>query len=188
MRRLVLPAVTLAALSLGLAACNDRKVEATNEKPSAIASKVAAAGADSVRLNPGRWETRIRMVKMDIEGMPAEAKQAMAQMMGRERTVTSCLTKEQAEKPDAKFFGQVDEACTYDRFSMGGGAIDSKMTCKHEGAQQTMTMHGTYGGDSYATSMEMQGQGPEGKGMTMQMELTAKRTGECTGKEEASGA
>ncbi|WP_408586297.1 DUF3617 domain-containing protein [Novosphingobium sp.] len=184
MRHLVLPAVTVAALSLGLAACNDRKVEATNEKPSAVASKVAAAGGDSVRLNPGRWETRIRMVKMEIEGMPPEAKKAMGDMMGKERTVTSCLTREQAEKPDAKFFGQADEACTYDRFSMGGGTIDSKMTCKHEGGQQTMTMHGTYGGDSYATSMEMQGQGPMGKAMSMQMELSAKRTGDCTGKED----
>jgi hypothetical protein len=59
---------------------------------------LAAAGGDSVRLNPGRWETRIHMVKMEIEGMPPEAKKAMGDMMGKERTVTSCLTREQAEE------------------------------------------------------------------------------------------
>lgn len=184
MRHAMLP-LTLAAVLLPLAACKQKAVEATNEKPSEVAAKVAAAnGAGTVHFSPGRWETRIRMVKMDMNGVPPEAKQMMEKMMGQGRTVTSCLTPEQAEKPDGKFFGQADRNCTYDHFSMGGGKLDAKLTCKTAHGLQVMTMNGTFTGESYDSTMQMEGKGPTGEGMTMTMDVSAKRTGDCTGKED----
>jgi hypothetical protein len=67
---------------------------------------------------------------------------------------------------------------------MGGGKIDAKMTCKAEQGTQTMTMNGSYTPETYQMTMAVNGMGPMGKAMSMQMELSAKRTGECTGKEE----
>lgn len=168
----------------GLSACGGKTVEATNEKPSAVASKVAEAGASgTIRFNPGRWETQIKVIKMDMEGMPPQAKQAMEKMLGKGRTVTSCMTKEEAEKPDGKLFGQADENCTYDHFTLGDGKMDAKLTCKTPNGQQVMTMNGTYTGDTYNSSMQMQGPGMGGKAMTMTMELAARRVGDCDGSE-----
>lgn len=188
MRHAVLPAAILPiaalAASFSLAACKDKTVEATNEKPSAVASKVAAAGAaGAVTFQPGRWETVVKMVKLDMDGMPPEAKQMMERMMGKGHTVTSCLTKEEAEKPNSKFFGQADKNCTYDHFSLGGGKMDAKLTCKSEQGQQVISMIGTFTADTYTSAMQMQGTGPTGKGMTMNMEVAARRVGDCTGKE-----
>lgn len=182
MRQPILPLIALSA-ALALAACSSEKaVTATDASVSDVAKKVAGSG---LKFNPGRWESSMKFVKLEMEGMPPEAKEMMAKIMGKDRTFASCLTKEEAEKPAAKFFGQADERCKYDTFSMGGGKIDAKMTCKAEQGTQTMTMAGSYTPDTYEMTMSINGQGMESKPMSMTMALTAKHSGECTGKEEA---
>jgi hypothetical protein len=180
MRLPILPLIALSA-ALALAGCGSEKtVTASNESVSDVAKKVSEAG---MKFNPGRWESTMKFVKLDMEGMPPEAKDMMAKMMGKDRTFSSCLSKEEAEKPDAKFFGQADARCKYDSFTMGGGKIDAKMTCKAEQGLQTMTMAGTYTPDSYEMTMGIAGNGPEGKAMSMEMQVSAKHAGDCTGKE-----
>lgn len=179
-----LPILPLLALStaLALAGCGSGKtVTATNESVSGVAQKVTDAG---LKFNPGRWESTMKFVKMDMEGVPPEAKDMMSKVLGKDKTFASCLTKQEAEKPDSKFFGQADDRCKYDSFSMGGGKIDAKMTCKAEQGTQTMTMNGSYTPETYQMTMAVDGMGPMGKAMSMEMQLSAKRTGDCTGKEE----
>lgn len=184
MRQPNLPFMTLAA-ALALAGCSSEKaVTATDASVSEVAKKVAGSG---LKFNPGRWESSMKFVKLEMEGMPPEAKAMMSKMLGKDRTFASCLTKEAAEKPEARFFGQADERCKYDTFSMGGGKIDAKMTCKAEQGTQTMTMAGRYTPDTYEMTMSTNGKGIEGKPMSMTMALSAKHSGECTGKEEAAG-
>ena len=179
-----LPLLPLVALStvLALAGCGSGKtVTATNESVSDVAKKVSEAG---LKFNPGRWESTMKFVKLEMEGMPPEAKEMMSKILGKDRTFATCLSKEEAEKPDAKFFGQADARCKYDNFAMGGGKIDAKMTCKAEQGAQTMTMQGNYPAESYQMTMSINGAGPQGKAMSMQMEVSSKHNGACTGKEE----
>lgn len=186
MRRPILPLIALSA-ALALAGCGSGKtVTATDASVSDVAKKVADSG---MKFNPGRWESTMKFVKLDIEGMPPEAKDMMSKMMGKDRTFASCLSKEEAEKPEAKFFGQADERCKYDTFAMGGGKIDAKMTCKSEGGVQAINMAGSYTADAYDMTMSINGKGPNGKAMSMEMGVSSKHNGECTGKEAAeSGA
>ena len=176
-----------ASAPLALAACGSGKtVTATNESVSGVAKKVAESG---MKFNPGRWESTKKFVKLEMEGMPPEAQAMMSKVMGKDRTFASCLSKADAEKPEAKFFGQADARCKYDSFAMGDGKIDAKMSCKSPQGVQAMTMAGTYTADSYQMTMSINGKGDEGKGMSMTMAMTAKHNGECTGKEEGtSGA
>lgn len=178
---LIAPSLALAA-ALALAGCGSGKtVTATNESVSGVAKKVAESG---MKFNPGRWESTMKFVKLDMEGMPPEAQAMMSKVMGKDRTFASCLSKADAEKPEAKFFGQADERCKYDSFTMGGGKIDAKMSCKSEQGVQAMTMAGTYTQDAYDMTMAINGQGPNGKAMSMTMAISSKHNGECTGKEE----
>ena len=182
MRQPILPLIALSA-ALALAGCGSGKtVTATNESVSDVAKKVADSG---MKFNPGRWESTMKFVKLDLEGMPPEAQAMMSKVMGKDRTFASCLSKEEAEKPEAKFFGQADERCKYDTFAMGGGKIDAKMTCKSEAGVQAISMAGNYTADAYDMTMSIKGKGPNGKGMSMEMGLNAKHSGECTGKEAA---
>jgi Protein of unknown function (DUF3617) len=180
MRLPILPLLTLSA-ALALTGCGSEKtVTASNESVSDVAKKVSEAG---LKFNPGKWESTMKFVKLDMEGMPPEAREMMAKMMGKDRTFSSCLSKEEAEKPDAKFFGQADARCQYDSFTMGAGKIDSKMSCKSEHGVQAITMSGTYTPDAYDMIMAINGKGPEGKAMSMEMQVSAKHAGDCTGKE-----
>ena len=172
---------------LALSACGDDKaIDEKNISASEVAEKVADAG---VKLNPGRWEMTMKFVKFEVEGMPPEAKKAMEQMLGQGRTTASCLTKEEAEKPDVAFFGQQDADCRYDTFTMGGGKIDATMVCKggarEGGGEARMTMAGTYAPDSTDMTMDVTGSAPNGKTMTMKMAMASKRGGECKGDEES---
>lgn len=181
MRLPILPLMALTT-ALALAGCGSEKaVTAKNESVSDVARKVSDAG---LKFNPGRWDSTMKFVKLEMEGMPPEAKEMMAKILGKDRTFASCLSKEEAEKPDVKFFGQADARCKYDSFSMGGGKIDAKMTCKADQGPQTMTMQGSYTADSYAMTMSINGAGPEGKAMSMEMQISAKHNGACTGKED----
>ncbi|NLR72898.1 DUF3617 domain-containing protein [Novosphingobium sp. ERN07] len=177
---------TIALLPLlALAACGD---DATVEKKDATTAEVAKSVADAgMKLQPGRWELTMNFKKFDVEGMPPEAKQAMQQMMGQSRTFASCLTKEEAEKPDGSFFGQQGEDCRYDSFTMGDGKIDATMTCKGSGSDvgtsAKMKMAGTYSADSYDMTMNMDGTAPNGKTMSIEMAMASKHVGECKGDE-----
>lgn len=180
-------AVCALILAVALSACgDDTSVEKKNASTAEVAKSVADAG---MKLKPGRWELTMKFARFDVDGMPPEAKQAMQQMLGQGRTYASCLTKEEAEKPDGSFFGQEGESCRYDTFTMGGGKIDATMTCKGQGVggagEAKMKLAGTYSADSYDITMDMQGAAPNGQKMNMAMAITSKHAGECKGDEEA---
>lgn len=172
--------VLATAATFALGGCKKNSVEVKNASPEAVASKVAAS---SIKPRPGQWQSTVKIDKMDIAGIPPEAKAMMQQRLGQAHTATSCLTAAQADKPDASFFQQANKDCTYDHFSMESGKIDAKMTCKRGGASQTMTMNGSYSTETYNLTVNTQGEAQPGMPMTMAMTVASKRVGDCTGKE-----
>jgi hypothetical protein len=176
--RKILPAAALCAL----AACNNGpSVSENNAKPSEVADAVAAAGGE-VLLRPGRWETTM---KVDMSGMPGmanmppEVAKQMQAAMNRTVTSTSCLTPEQVKKPGPEVFAGADKRCTYDHFSMAGGKIEAKMTCKEGGVSSTMTMSGTYSADHYTAQNSVTVADGGGRGTTTKATLDSRRVGDC---------
>lgn len=177
--------VTLALLAcagLSLAACSGQEdtIEAENESVESVAAKVAKS---DIRPRAGRWESRMTIDKMEIPGVPAEMQGMMKQQLGKVQTSVTCLTEEEASKPEADFFQPGDSGCTYDSFSMGGGEIDAEMTCTAQGQTQKMTMAGTYSEEAYDMKVSADGQVAEGQPMSMAMTIASQRVGECTGDE-----
>lgn len=179
MRRFpVLPLFTAVLLS----ACNSGEtVTAKNESAESVAKKVAAS---NIKPRAGRWESTMKIEKMELPDMPPEAKAMMQKHLAAAQTFTTCLKPEQADKPDAEFFQGKSSFCTYDKFVMGGGRIDAVMTCGKEGQSRKMTMTGTYSPEAYAMRMSSNGEMQPGMPMSMTMSISARRIGECTGKED----
>ena len=176
---LVLPLFT----ALLLSACNDGdSVTAKNESVESVAAKVAKS---DVRPRPGRWESTMKIEKMDMPGLPPEARAMMQKQLASAQTFTSCLTPEQAAKPNADFFQGKNSGCTYETFAMGGGKIDAVMTCAQNGRNQKVTMTGDYGPEAYAMNVSSTGEMQPGMAMSMAMSISSKRVGDCTGKEES---
>lgn len=180
MKRLILSAPLI------LAACNSSPtVTATNASVQEVSNKVAAASANGQFVSPGRWETTMKIDEMTMPGMPPAMAEKAKARMAQAKTITSCLTPEEAKAPKGNFFG-AQRDCKYDHYTMAGGSIDAKMVCNVGGQTRTMTLVGTYSPDSYHMTVNSTGSaapGPMG-GMSVKMTMDAKRTGECTGKED----
>lgn len=182
MKKLLLIAVPL----IGLAACNSgKKVEAENASVEDVAAKVRAAdagGAFTVR--PGKWQSNVVLEKIDIPGMPAEAKAQIQKTMAKAMTgVSTCLTPEQAKKPKEDFFSGTKGNCTYEKFRMDGGKIEGVMRCGDEGRMQRIVFDGNYEPEAYDMHMESTVEGPSP--MSMAMKVSARRVGECDDKTAA---
>ena len=179
--RLIIAVPLIAALSL--AACKKEAVVAKDESVEAVAKKVAAS---EIKPLPGRWESTVRMERMDAEGLPPQVKDAMTRQMSKANTFSSCLTAEQVNKPDGGFFAGGAKGCTYKKFVMADGRIEAEMACGPEMGGQTMTMAGTYADSRYDITVNSVTPGPAGKPMTMVLNVASQRTGACDGKEDVT--
>ena len=128
------PVITAAATALLLASCGSRD-EAGNEAAMAGNSSAPENGQAApeasgtparlaaVELRPGQWETTVEILRMDlgnVPGMPAGVTPPAQAPV----TVRSCLTPEQARRPNAGFMtgAQDQSGCSYENFSMPAGA------------------------------------------------------------------
>ena len=168
-----------------VAACgSDPEIDVHNASAQEVAKKVAEAGGTGVFLSPGKWQASVTIEEMSMPGMPAEMAEKMKSMAGQTQSQETCLTPEQAKRPSERMFAGNDKNCRYDRFTMADGKIDALMKCSANGRTQTMSMAGTYSGDTYNMRMATKASGavasePE---MEMKMRVDAKRIGECDKK------
>ena len=169
------------AAGIALSACgSDKGVDAKGETPEAVAAKVAASG---MMPRPGRWQASFKLESVDMPGMPAGAREQVGKAMGAAQTYFTCLTPQQAAKPDASFFQKSAPGCTYERFTMADGKIDALMVCPPGSGPTRMEMTGSVGEDLY--DVKIKGSAEMAKGMTMNlgMSVTSRRVGECDGTE-----
>lgn len=169
-----------AVAALSLAACKKEAVVAKDESVESVAKKVEAA---NLKPAPGRWEASMKFEKMDIPNMPPQAKEAMNKQMNVSQTFASCLTPEEANKPNGSFFQKGAENCKYEHFVMADGKIDAAMVCKERNTQVKMTMAGSYSTDQYDMHVTSQGEMQPGMPMSVSMSISARRTGACNGTE-----
>ena len=171
-----------------VAACNKGpEVHEQNASVAEVAQKVREAAGSQMLMEPGRWETKVSMLDIDMPGMPpqmaAQMKQSMSKM--QEHSFASCLTAEDLKQPKEDFFAGANKDCRYDHFTMSGGKIDAMLRCegKPRGGM-TMTMSGNYSRDSYdaTTAMDVAG-GPQGN-MKMRSHMESHRVGQCRGDED----
>lgn len=175
-----------AATAIILAACGKPKVDETNATAAEVAEAVADAGGSDLHLTAGRWESTLEFTEVNAPGMPPEMASVMKGMIGEAQNYATCLSKEEAEKPDADFFSGEDKDCTHEHFKMGGGRIDAKMVCKSDdGGRVTNAMAGTYSPRAYDMVMESHAEGGEQAGMAMKMKIKSAYVGACKGHEDA---
>jgi len=174
-------------VTLALSSCGSKPaVDETNASVEEVAEKVRQVSGDEGFVRPGKWVSSVTIEDVAMPGLPPEAVQHLKdQMVANSQSTTTCLTPEQAKKPDAQLFVR-GEKCRYDHFKMGNGKIDAEMHCAQGAMTQVTQMTGTYSPDAYAMHMTSSGRGgPSGEGnMSMKMKVEAKRVGDCTGDEE----
>lgn len=176
----------IALLPLALAACGSKPtVSAENASVAEVAEKVKASGP-TMQLNPGRWEAKVAIDRIDIPNLPPEVAANMRNAAANQ-VAASCLTPEEAKKPAAEFFGGKDRKdCRYDHFTMGGGNLDAQLTCGDTGGKAQVTMKGTYSPDNFRIAMTtrmVSTPGAPAKAMSIAATIDSRRVSECKGDE-----
>jgi Protein of unknown function (DUF3617) len=168
-----------ALLACGTAGCGkEDSVTAVNESAETVARKVQAT---SIKPRAGQWASTMRLENMKIAGLPAEAAAAMENQRGTTQNFSSCLTQAQVDRPDASFFQNTASGCTYDRFVMADGRVDAEMTCKTGAGTTNVRIVGSYSPESYTVAVSSKGEMQPGVPMTVDMSISSRRTGDCTG-------
>jgi hypothetical protein len=169
-----------------LAACSgEPSVDMQNDSVEQVAAEVGKAAGTEQYIRHGQWRTEVTVEDIDFPGMPARAQAQMKTVFTQQHNITvdSCVSPEQAKRPDGGFFtGKDSKNCRYDSFTMSGGKIDAVMRCRGEGAtEMTLKIAGTYTPDSSSTRSEMTVSSREG-GMTIKSLVEGRRIGDCEAK------
>jgi Protein of unknown function (DUF3617) len=182
------------ALCLALTACGKADVELNN----ASVEDVVKATSKSGSINPGQWAVSSEILAVDMPGMPAKEKEMMAAMtkamVGQKTVNESCISPEQAAKPNAEMFAaNGGGSCTFETFTIFSGKMNAVMDCAAPGGaagKMHLVMSGQYGGDSYDITSEIKMSGmPSGSaagGMTITSRSSGKRSGACKALTKAS--
>ncbi|UZK65753.1 DUF3617 domain-containing protein [Sphingomonas sp. M1-B02] len=176
--------IALPALAM-LAGCN---AEPTIKAENASIADVAAAAKDAIKLEPGKWETKIALLSLDGPGLPPEIATSMKQQM-QEQTVETCLTPEQVKTPPQDMFGAAKN-CTYEKFEMTAGKMDGTLLCKNApgtpSGEMRIAVSGTFASTSYEVTSEaamtmppMPGGPAAGGKVAMKTRVVGKRLGDC---------
>ncbi len=188
MKRLliVLPAM------MALAGCGS---EPDYKAENASVAEVTKATQDAIKLQPGKWETRVAILSVEGDGVPPQMVQTMKQAGGQ--TVETCVTPEMAARPPQDLLGMA-KSCTYEDFEMTGGNMKGTMTCGQDPANPNVGMRATMEGKFTSTSYDVTSEGtvnlvnmpgsetPGGK-VTTKTQVTGKRVGECDGAAAKAG-
>ena len=180
--RIIIAATACLAL---LGGCSDGGADADGDG-TITEQEVAAEAASSgeIKMRAGEWENTIEFTEFDIPGVPEGMKDMIAGQMGKSITAKSCLTQEEADKPDAGFFnGEKNDDCTYDEFDRSGGKLKLRMTCDTDesGGSAKIAMDGKFGRDSFTMTMSNVVSGSENGDVTMKGTISGKRIGDCAG-------
>jgi hypothetical protein len=181
--------ITVPLAALALAACNQGpSVSLTNASPEEAAKAIEASGAGQAQMRPGKWESKIEVLEMEMpgmEGMPPEFAQKMKTELMKARTVSTCMTEDDLKQRNSKIFtGDKNNKCTFDRYNLSGGKIDAVMTCPGDRGTMKMQMTGTFAAESYALEQSMDMAGPDGKNLHSKSRVSGKRIGDCAAGEK----
>lgn len=136
-------------------------------------------GAATASLAPGEYETTIEVLRINMVNGP-NLPAGMTTPVPPPTTVRSCLTPEQARRPNANFLtgSGAQAGCNYENLTMDGGRIQGAVTCSNQGTRMRATMNGQFGADGYTMESDSR---IEADGMTMETasRITSRRIGDC---------
>lgn len=163
------------AAALLLSACGSKSDSPQSKEEVASEMKKAA------KLKPGKYEMTMTVNKVDVPGMPPEAKAQMEQMMGQPQKMDYCLTAEKSEKGLQDMLSKMNGDCTYSNFEVSGAKIAGAMACTAPtGGTMKSSMTGNATDETTNLQMKVEVTQP-GMPATMKMESTMamKRVGDC---------
>ena len=143
----------------------------------ALAALLALPGiahGQAMGVTPGQWEIAMTIHSVDMPGAPPGV---AGMMTGRTTKVKHCITPEEASRGPQDML-KSSKSCTFTRYSMVGGKLNSQMVCKQGGGTMTATSTGSFTPTSFVANGRTVTTGG-GMPMTMTATTIGKRVGDC---------
>lgn len=139
----------------------------TGTTPPSSADMPSAA---SLGLQPGKWETKISVVSMEVNGVNRPAPPTG-------ESVLTCVTPEMAAKGPGEMLKKAGVNCTSTNSNYAGGKIAAQMKCKLPVGVMTSTTTGTYSPTAMTSDAEATVTGR--MSIKEKIHTEARRVGEC---------
>ncbi|MCU0729701.1 MAG: DUF3617 domain-containing protein [Sphingopyxis sp.] len=185
-------ALTAGGAALLLAGCSGGTDAPAEDAPSAATAKMEAAAASTAELRPGRYQNQIEIVRLEVPGLPPEARAEMQrQFASATATVqTSCLTAEAAQRGREQRLSDLARAqgqCRMQEYSVDGDQVRGEIRCSAlpGGGTASITMRGTLGAESSDLTIATTAANPAApaQNIVTEMRVRSTRVGECQGNE-----
>lgn len=168
-----------------LAACGGTSADTDGDGK--ISQDEVEAAVAAIEITPGEWENTVTFtdIQFDKSKLPPEAQAFIVPMLesmkGQVQTSKSCVTEEEASKPQAEMFsGNEDADCEYTKFEFSGGQMNMAMTCNDPSSGTAkITNTGTYTADAYDMKMTVELEDNEMGAMTITATSAGKHLGAC---------
>jgi hypothetical protein len=113
-----------------------------------ILSVPALALAQSSGVTPGMWEIAVTINTVDMPGAPP----FVANMMrGKTTRIKHCITPEEAARGPQDML-KSSKSCTFQKYSMQNGRLNSEMTCVAGGQTTRMVSSGSFTPTGFTSS------------------------------------
>ncbi|MFA6114846.1 MAG: DUF3617 domain-containing protein [Sphingomonas sp.] len=123
-----------------------------------------SAASDSLPIQPGKWQTSVKILDVQMPGGPPGVVAGMRSQPAQ--VVTACVTPQQAAAGPRGVMEASKGKCRYTSFNASGGRLTGVMTCAFATGAMTVTSNGSY----TATSLDINGTSV----MTGKMRMTTK--------------
>ena len=168
-------AFTVSLAALTLTACGN-DVSIKNATPEEVSKQVSKAS--TVNMKPGEWETTVETLEVEMPGMTGAMKDQMTKaLMDTRQTMKTCISEEEAKKPPMDRLTQMQD-CTYEKYELDGGDLDSTLVCKVQGSTMRMEIDGKLASETFDMENEMETTMPGG---SQKIKTKARVTGRYLG-------
>jgi hypothetical protein len=177
----------LAAAALALSSCSSGTESDTNGDGKVSREERAAELAQDgyMPIQPGRWKMEFKFSEIDVPRLGNKEKQDILREVEQGASGLSCLSKEEAAKPGADFFGgKGAEDCTYKRFDLAGNRARMDVICGMGTlGKAEMMLDGTVGDTQFDFDTKLAVSVPLAGKIKLSGTMTGKHDGKCQGNE-----
>jgi Protein of unknown function (DUF3617) len=128
-------AAGILVVCVALFSCSDNSADKDGNGVVDSAERLAEMNYDAfIPMEAGLWETRFVFTDIDVSSLGKSQKQQIMEEIARKSSSRSCLTKAEASRPGADFFGgDGAEKCVYKAFDAAGQNVRMKLSCGMDG-------------------------------------------------------
>ncbi len=132
-----------------------------------------AAFGQAAGVQPGKWEIAVTVNSMEMPGLPA----GIAKMMvGKTTRIKHCITPADAARGPQDLL-KAGKACTFSKYSLVGGKMNSEFTCTSGGQVTTTVSSGRFAPTEFTATGRAVATGSTP--MTMTSTSVGRRIGDC---------